>query len=511
MSNSDGQSETIAFLGDPATYGINTPVERIETHAAIVFLAGARVYKLKRAVCLPYLDFSTVALRHEVCLRELALNRRTAPEIYLAVEPVGRQADGSLTIGEGDPVDWLVVMRRFPAECLFDAMAAKGLLGPALVRDLADAIAAFHEGAEIVTGGGAARVRAVIEGNRTSMAALPEGLLPADACEDLCRRSLAELNRLAALLDARAADGHVRHCHGDLHLANICLWHGHATPFDCLEFDAELAATDVLYDLAFVLMDLWQRGLHGEASLLFNRYCDMRGESAGLAALPLFLSMRAAVRAHVSASSAARQADPAGGERLRAAACDYLDRALGFLERPKPQLLAVGGLSGTGKSTLAGALAPLVGGVLGARWLRTDVLRKRMAGIAPEERLPASSYTRERSREVYARLMDEAARVIAAGRSVIVDGVLAAPSERAALEDLAKACGVDFTGIWLEAPAEVMRARVNARSADASDADGGVVDIQLGYALGALGGWMRIDAGGSPADVLARAVDGLAG
>ncbi|MFA7601565.1 MAG: AAA family ATPase [Novosphingobium sp.] len=506
MDRCDDQTETIAFLSQPGAYALAGPVERIDTHAAIVFLVGDRAYKLKRAVRYPYLDFSTAEKRKAVCETELALNRRTAPDLYLGVQPVGRSDDGTLAIGLGTPVDWLLVMRRFAPECLLDAMAREGALDPRLVRELADAIAAFHDGAKAVPGPGAGRVRAVIEGNRASMAALPDALLPADECERLYRRSLALLDELAPLLDSRAASGHVRHCHGDLHLANICLWHGRPTLFDCLEFDTALATTDVLYDLAFLLMDLWQRGLRAEASLAFNRYCDMRGESDGLAALPLFLSMRAAVRAHVTASAAGRQPDAAGREERQAAARAYLAAALVFLDRQPPRLIAVGGLSGTGKSTLAGGLAPHLGAPPGARWLRSDVLRKRLAGVVPEAPLPATGYTAERSRAVYDRLIGEARRALAAGTSVIVDAVFAAPAERAAVAGIADAAGVPFLGLWLEAAPDVLRARVGERRGDASDADAAVVDRQLGYALGDLTGWQRMSAAGSRDEVLAGAL-----
>lgn len=506
MHDCDDQAETIAFLSRPEAHGVSGPVERIDTHAAIVFLAGDHAFKLKRAVRYPYLDFSTMERRKAVCDAELALNRRTAPDLYLAVEPVGRQADGSLALGSGDPVDWVVVMRRFASECLLDTVARKGPLAPHLIRDLADGIAAFHETAEVVAGPGAGRVRAVIDGNRASMAALPEGLLPADLCGELHRRSLEALDGLTALLDRRGESGHVRHCHGDLHLANICLWQGQPLLFDCLEFDPELATTDVLYDLAFLLMDLWQRGLHDEASLLFNRYCDMRAESDGLAAMPLFLSMRAAVRAHVNASAAARQADAARRADKVEEARSYLDAALAFLVRAPARLIAVGGLSGTGKSTLAGRLAPRCGGAPGARWLRSDVLRKRLAGVLPEQPLPPEAYTRERSLEVYGKLMDEARRTLASGIPVIVDAVFADPRERGAVAALAAECGVPFTGLWLEAPPATMRARVGARQGDASDANAAVVDRQLGYELGDLGVWRTIDAGGTPETVLSAAL-----
>ncbi|MEJ2410764.1 MAG: AAA family ATPase [Novosphingobium sp.] len=505
MHTCDDQTEIIALLSRAGTYGLSGPVERIETHAAIVFLAGKHAFKLKRAVRYPYLDFSTADRRKAVCDAELVLNRRTAPDLYLAVQPVGRRADGSLALGEGEPVDWVVVMRRFAPDCLLDAMARRGPFPPALIRDLADEIAAFHNTAESVPGPGAERVRSVIEGNRASMAALPEGLLPAAACDRLRTRSLALLEARTPLLDERGESGHVRHCHGDLHLANICLWQGRPTLFDCLEFDPELATTDVLYDLAFLLMDLWQRGLHADASLLFNRYCDMREESDGLAVMPLFLSMRAAVRAHVNASAAGRQADAAEREDKARTARGYLDAALAFLDRRPPRLIAVGGLSGTGKSTLAGRLAPLTGEAPGARWLRSDVLRKRLAGCRPEEPLPAEAYTRERSLEVYAALMEEARRTLASGMTVIVDAVFADPAERAALADAAAQYGVPFTGLWLEAPADTLRTRVCARQNDASDADAAVVDRQLAYALGDLGGWQTVDAGGTPEEVLSAA------
>ncbi|SFG01298.1 hypothetical protein SAMN05518801_105176 [Novosphingobium sp. CF614] len=505
MAKSRDQSEVIAFLSDPATYPVGEPIERIDTHAAIIFLAGERAYKLKRAIRYPYLDFSTAAKRKTVCEAELALNRRTAPELYLAVQPVGRREDGTLTLGEGQPIDWLVVMHRFPAECLLDAMARKGPLDRGLIRDLADGIAAFHEGAKVVPGAGAMRVRKVIEGNRASMAALAAGLLPAGDCDLLHERSLALLERLAPLLDARAQSGHVRHCHGDLHLANICLWRGRPTLFDCLEFDPELATTDVLYDLAFLLMDLWQHGLRAEASLLFNRYCDMREESDGLAAMPLFLSMRAAVRAHVEASAAERQDDKAKREGKLKAARDYLTAALVFLDRPGPRVIAIGGLSGSGKSTLAGRLAPLAGAAPGARWLRTDVLRKRLAGVAPEDHLPQAAYTKERNAEIYRKLLEEAHLAIAAGMPVIVDGVFADARERRAIAALATSAGTSFTGLWLEAPREILQARVGARHGDASDADAAVVDRQLGYVLRDLD-WIRIATAGTAEDVLASAL-----
>lgn len=500
------QQSVIAFLERSESYGLTEPVVRIDTHAAVIFLAGERAYKLKRAVRYPYFDFSSAAKRKRVCKTELALNRRTAPDLYLEVRSVNRLSNGALGFGEGEPVDWLVVMRRFEPDALLETVASRGALDAPLVRDLADEIARFHDSAETSRcEDGARRLRGVIDGNRESMTALPPALLPARDCDELYVRSTAEWARRAELLDRRAAEGHVRHCHGDLHLANICLWRGRPTLFDCLEFDTQLATIDVLYDLAFLLMDLWERDHHAQAALLFNRYLDMRDEGDGIAAIPLFLSMRASVRAHVSANAASHQTSEQKRLTKLARAREYLRVAGSFLERNAPRLVAVGGLSGTGKSTLAARLAPGIGGAPGARWLRTDVLRKRLAGVVPEVRLSREAYTRERSAATYRKLLEDAGSILVAGHSVIVDGVFADPDERKRIAEVAKSLGVPFTGLWLTAPRETLIARVAARHGDASDADQAVVERQLEYDLGDMDGWLLIDARGSPDDVLTTA------
>lgn len=489
------QAEVISFLADPASHKLSDPVERIDTHAAIIFLAGELAYKLKRAVRYAYLDFTTCERRRQVCEAELELNRRTAPDLYLEVRSVNRLPDRTLSFAGGSPEDWVVVMRRFAPGSLLEEVAARDGLEGGLIRNLADEIARFHGAAEIVRGaGGAERIGRIIERNHDSFADLSPGWLPADACAALRARSLAACERLSGLLELRGATGHVRHCHGDLHLANICLWRGRPTLFDCLEFDPELATIDVLYDLAFLLMDLWHRDHRPAASELFNRYLDVTDETPGIAAMPLFLSMRAAIRAHVSAAAAGRQPGEDGRRRKLDAARAYLQAAGSFLDAARPRLIAIGGLSGSGKSTVAARLAPLVGGPLGARRLRSDVLRKRMAGLSPETRLPAGAYTATAHEAVYRALGAQAGTTLAAGRSVIVDAVFAQPSERADIVNLADRAGVPFVGLWLDAPRAQLVERVASRRGDASDADPAVVERQLAYDSGDLCDWRRIDA-----------------
>jgi len=349
----------VGFLSDGASYGAlgvaaapGVPVERIETHISIVFLVGERAYKLKRAVRFSYVDYSTADLREKYCRVELELNRRTAPEIYLRVRAVTREADGALAFdGAGEAVDFVVEMRRFAQEDLLDRLAERGGLTAELLREVTDKIAAFHDAAEVVPGfGGAAAMRAVIAGNKQNLLeAAP--LLERDLAQAVSDASLAALEKVAPLLEARKAGGRVRRCHGDLHLRNICLVEGKPLLFDCIEFSEEFSCIDVLYDLAFLLMDLLHRGMAGAANAVCNRYLDRTGDWGGMALLPLFISVRAAVRAHVLVAQYRKTLV----EQTLTAARAYLVLAGEVLKPQVPFLVAVGGVSGTGKSTVAAA------------------------------------------------------------------------------------------------------------------------------------------------------------
>ncbi|WP_340117502.1 AAA family ATPase [Pelagibius sp. 7325] len=496
--DTQNQAAVLALLADPATYGAGVDdVQRIDTHGAIVFLAGDRAYKVKRAVAYPYMDFSTLERRRVLCLREQEINSRTAPDLYLDVVPVTKTASGLALGGEGKAVEWVLVMRRFDQDQLLSRRAAAGQLTAQTMTALADAVARFHDAAEPRQdiAAGAKAMRWVISENGEEFAERAD-LFDPDAVRRVTEAALAQLDRHAALLDARAADGKVRLCHGDLHLRNVVLLDGKPTLFDAIEFNDAIACIDVIYDLAFLLMDLEHRDLRPFANLVLNRYLQRRDEAEALALLPLFLSARAAVRAKVAASLEAVAGNDGDENKVarRTEAAAYFELAGRYLDPPPPRLVAVGGLSGTGKTTLARALAPDFGAAPGALHLRSDVLRKQLAGVDELEHLPPEAYSAEASADVYAALVARACQALAAGHAVILDAVFARPEERETVEAVARAAGVEFTGLWLQAPPAVLKSRVSARSGDASDATAAVVEQQLTYDLGVVS-WHPIAAG----------------
>lgn len=494
----DDQHETLAFLERAESYGCAGPVESLETHISRIFLVGDHAYKLKRAVDLPYVDFSTAAKRLTACEKEIELNGRTAPSLYLGVRRITREAGGNIAFdGKGETIDAVVEMKRFGQDALFDRIATEGGLTADLMARTAAMIARFHEGAEIhEAAGGADNIAGVLSINEAGFET--SQVFGEDETARFNARFRERLEKIAPLLDRRAAEGKIRRCHGDLHLRNICLVDDEPVLFDCIEFNDAIATVDVLYDLAFLLMDLWHRDFRGYANLVANRYLDLTGDETGLVLLPFFMALRAAVRAHVTATQAEEAGEAEG--KLVDEARSYFDLALSVLDEKPAMLVAIGGYSGSGKSTVADLVAPSIGAPPGARTLETDRMRKALYHVSPETRLGSEAYTQEASDRVYDAVDRHARAVLAAGGPVVVNAVFSKETEREAIAEVAVAAGVPFAGVWLEAPAEILRARVATRDRGPSDADEAVLAAQIRRGAGKIG-WTKVDCVPPPGEV----------
>ncbi len=504
------QGEVFAFLAVRGTHNLLFPVIRIDTHTAVVFLAGLDVYKVKRAIRFPFLDQSTVDRRRSACEAEVAVNRRYAPDIYFGAVPITRQGSDLQIGGDGDPIEWVVHMRRFDETRTLDHVAERGELATPLVMRLVESILAIYRDAEVRDGTAAtAALRAVVEETLASLAAA-DVFFPKSETAELAVAMRAAFGQFTPLLLDRGRRERVRRCHGDLHLRNITLLNGVPTPFDAIEFDESIATIDILYDLAFLLMDLWEKGLPAQANVVLNRYLwgspDLKGELEGLAALPLFMSLRAAVRAKVEALRLVEVAHGAGeAEEARR----YFCFARTFLAETPPRLVAIGGISGTGKSTIAAYIVSRVGRAPGAVHLRSDVERKRMFGVAEHRRLPESAYASTVTERVFLTLREQAAVALKAGQSVVVDAVHRRLDEREMIAAIAVDLQVHFTGIWLDAPLDTATERVMARRDDASDATAAIVARQATQPTGPIS-WARINTSGSVDEVAAAVLSKIA-
>lgn len=506
------QKSVITFLSDPASY--DPPphtVDRVDTHGAHVFLAGDFAWKIKRDVAFDYMDFSTLELRRKAIDREFEINAPNAPDLYLGVVPLRCRDDGQLSFGgEGKVVEYVLQMRRFEQSELLSEKFSTGGLPADLAIQIADAVYRYHADAachqEVDS---VAALHHIIDEIDTAFTRSKD-FVPQAQRNDFRVRAQTALANAGDVLQLRAKTGHVRRCHGDLHLRNIVMRNGCPVMFDALEFSEELATIDTLYDLAFLLMDIDRAGQRKSANLILSRYLWRTNDQAdleGLRGLPLFMALRAAIRAMVSLQRAERNSTGTeGSDRLEAKR--YLKSAIGYLSPPPPCLLAVGGFSGTGKSTLASSLAPLLGAAPGALHLRSDLERKALFHVEETERLPADAYTQAVSDKVYARMLAKARATLASGHAVVMDAVFSKPAERAKAEDLAIAAGVPFEGLWLAAPPDILVRRVGARTGDASDATPDVVVQQVERGPGTVG-WQSIDAGGTPEQTLVLARQAL--
>ena len=460
----------------------NGPVRLVETHISWVLLTGSLVYKLKKPVRLPFLDFTTLDARRHFCDEELRLNRRLAPSLYLDVVNVCDGPDGPSFGGAGDVVDVAVRMRRFPDGALWSEMLAAGTLTPRHVDAMASRLADFHRDAAVaspagVVGSAASRqrtTRRLVETIDSSCAELGSPALGID-----WRALQTWLNGqqfvLAPLWAARLRDGHVRECHGDLHLANVLQLDGASTAFDCIEFDEELRWIDVLDDIAFLAMDLLAHGQRGLAFRFVDAYLEATGEYDGLPALRFYMVCRALVRAQVIGI----------GERqgLRSmSSCDaarYLALAAELSRSADARLAITHGLPGSGKSFVSQGMVETAGAIR----VRSDVERKRLFGLhaleSSRDRVPGGIYDDIATERTYSRLRSVAQVALGAGWPVVVDAAFLRRSERAQFATLAASLAVPFSIVDCRAEWPLLRQRLEQRQAkgeDPSEADVAVLE-----------------------------------
>jgi len=506
VAGADLQQQVLDFL-DGSSFGPARGGKRIDTHISMVFLGADRALKIKRAVRLPFLDYSTLEKRQRACEEELKVNAGNAPELYRRVVAITRDADGTFEIdGTGTPVEWAVEMTRFDETQSLDVVAASKTIDPSLATAVADAILRSHDRAPRADGENwLASIRPIIERNTAKFRTVRG--LDAVAADRLDAASRDAATTLQPLLRHRAGRGFVRRCHGDLHLANIAVVDGRPLLFDAIEFDPVIATTDVLYDLAFTLMDLVHFNQAAAANEVFNRYLAGAGDEGldGLRLLPLFLSVRAAIRAHVLFM----KSEQAGGDdAVWREAKRYFDLA-GRLIAPRPPLLvAIGGLSGTGKSVLARGLAGLIEPPPGAVIIRSDVIRKHLFDAGETTALPESAYWPDATEHVYGMLWSIAQRIVAQGCSVVLDAVYLQEAERTEIAHLAATYGIRFVGLFLTADLATRLARIEQRTGDASDATRNVALKQETFTIGAVD-WHIIDASGTPDQSLRSARNSL--
>lgn len=512
------------------------PIVHIETHISHVFLTGARAFKLKKAVRLPFLDYSSLAVRRRMVLRELLINRLFAPELYLGLVPIVKEnrcgperAVASFTLGPllmpqtvvggseleallSDPEaldallgewsgdnqvsEWLVVMRRFADKDRFDRLASAGGLRAADVSGLADTLARYHQRAAIRRdlGGSEALARGFADVVAT-LESLPDSPWSASELTKFSEGIMSRIEQAAPRLDARRRHGRVRRCHGDLHLANVCRFEGHVRAFDAIEFSDRIGVIDIAHDAAFAVMDLIAHHRPQAASHLFNRYLEATNEDSALAFWPLLLALRATIRAMASAGA---------GSRERAAR--YRGVAEAAIAIKKRRLwVAIGGLSGSGKSTVSRILAPALHPAPGALWLRSDGIRKRLFGKLPEERLEnPDAYAPTAHARTYRRLLSRARFAAQAGWPAILDATWIHAGTRDRLDDIAGQLDIPLLRFWIDAAPQTLRQRVAVRKGDVSDADLKVLEGQLAQWQGVPTGWTALPGEENPQELAER-------
>jgi aminoglycoside phosphotransferase family enzyme/predicted kinase len=468
----------------PAAYPhtVIEPIRLVETHVSWVLLTGELAYKVKKPLRLSFLDYSTLARRRALCEEEVRLNQRHAPDMYLGVSVIAGPAEAPRVDGRGSPLEYAVRMRQFNSGDELGALLAANAVTMTEMARLGADIAHLHQHAAPALHdddyGHPDTVRRVTLDNFAELRRLPECVNEPGTLERLEAGVTEEFGNRQQLMLGRRDAGQVRECHGDLHCGNVVRWRGRLTPFDGIEFDPALRFIDVVNDIAFLTMDLAERGRPDLRHAALQAWCESTGDFAGLPLLPYYECYRALVRAKVAALGALHAPTPSEARDAAVATCRrYLGWAMHRLGPRRPALLLTCGLSGSGKTWLARVVAP----EFSALHVRSDVERKRLAGLAPHEDSRSEPdggiYTLEFNARTYERLERCAVAALAGGESVIVDAAFLRRAERLRFLDLAATADARAVILHCQAPQAILRQRVADRHAARSDASEAGVDL----------------------------------
>jgi len=456
----------------------------IETHISSVLITGDYVYKLKKPLDLGFLDFSTLSKRKFYCEEEIRLNKRLSPQIYLDVMAVTGTLSSPELNGDGDVLEYLVRMRPFSQQCQLDRMLERGALSKEQVTAFAGYIATFHQSAaRVEDSSDFGSARAVFDPVRQNFIQIKQRLSDEEALprlEAVSQWSHDAFERLKPVFNHRRHQGYVRECHGDLHLRNLAWFEGKPMAFDCIEFNPNLYCIDVINDIAFLIMDLWQQQRQDLAMVFLNRYLEVSGDFPGLSVLRFYLVYRAMVRAKIDIIQATQEGvKDEKATLLKASFNRYLQLALDLMSAEKPGLFIMFGPSGSGKSTLAQQLSRLVNAVI----IRSDVERKRLFSASIEDKqvndYGAGIYSAQATAQTYARLVELSGQVLESGFAVIVDATFQDYQQRRLFQAVTENKACDFVILDLQVSEQELIRRVRNRKEDVSDADISVLKQQL--------------------------------
>ena len=459
---------------------VKLPIQVIQTHISWVFLTGEYAYKLKKPVDFGFLDFTSLEKRKFFLEEELRLNKRMSSDLYLEVLPISKKDDGYI-LGQDDEIEeYVLKMRQFPQECLLINMFKSGKITKDLMKKLGKTVADFHQNNltnnYIKTFGQIDVIRASIDENY-KVTHKYIGIAQTSEKYQECQQFTDNfLTTKKDVLLSRISDHKIKECHGDLHLKNICYWHNKLYLFDCIEFNEPFRFVDVIYDVAFTIMDLDARGRSDLGNIFLNSYLEKTGDWQGIEVLPLYLCRQAYVRAKVT-SFLLDDADISEAEKEKeiVTAKQYYDLAWQYTQSSTGQIILMAGLSGSGKTTIASELAPQ----LNAIHIRSDAVRKHLAGIPLEQKAPAEIYSQEWNKKTYNELLRLGVLLAKQGFTIILDATYNRQQSREQIITETTPHNIPVAIIYCHAPQAVLRQRLIKRDNDISDATIEVMERQV--------------------------------